>query len=81
MRDMVRKACGKADSSENQEAAHACFVMVLEPSPPTTYHGQESARGGHTGSYSSAMFKNSTIVCDLEKKEAYTVRVTCNNNK
>ena len=81
MRDMVRRACGKADSSENQEAAYACFVMVLEPSPPTTYHGQESARGGHTGSYSSAMFKNSTFVDDLEKKtphalshKAYTPR-------
>ena len=49
-RDMVRRACGKADSSENQEAAYACFDMVLEPSLPTIYHGQKSARGGHTGS-------------------------------
>jgi hypothetical protein len=59
---MLRRARGKAASSENLEIAYACFVMVLELFPPTTYHGQESARGGHTGSYSKAMFDISRIV-------------------
>ena len=63
----AEKGRGKAASSENREIAYACFVMVLEPFPPTTYHGQESARGGHTGSYSKAMFDMSRIVCELEK--------------
>ena len=67
---MLRRARGKAASSENREIAYACFVMVLEPFPPTTYHGQESARGGHTGSYSKAMFDMSRIVCELEKNSA-----------
>ena len=75
---MVGRACGKADSSENQEAAYACFVMILELSPPTTYHGQESARGGHTGSHSSAMFKKCRFDSELEKKhpiQLYTEKV------
>ena len=67
---MVKRARGKATSSEIREIAYACFVMVLDPSPPTTYHGQESARGGHTGSYSKAMFDMSRIVCELEKNSA-----------
>ena len=55
---------------KSRDRAYACFVMVLEPFPPTTYHGQESARGGHTGSYSKAMFDISRIVDDLEKNSA-----------
>ena len=71
---MLRRARGKAANSENLEIAYACFVMVLEPFPPTTYHGQESARGGHTGSYSKAMFDISRIVDELEKNSATVVR-------
>lgn len=56
--DMVRRARGKAASSENREMVYACFVMFLKLSPPTTYHGQESARGGHTGS---------NVKCDVRK--------------
>ena len=66
--DMVRRARGKAASADNREMVYACFVMFLKLSPPTAYHGQESARGGHTGSYSKRMFDKSTIHCELEKR-------------
>ncbi len=31
---------------ENSMAAYAVYVCTLKHSPPTTYHGQDSARGG-----------------------------------
>ena len=55
---MVTRASGKAASSENLLVAYACFVTILKHSPPAIYHGQDSARGGHTGSILGAMFKS-----------------------
>ena len=44
---------GLAPSSvalKSSRVTHACYVRILEYSPPTIYPGQDSAHGGHTGS-------------------------------
>ena len=50
-------ARAEATSSKNQVVAYGCYAMGLKPSPPTIYHGQGLAWGGHPGSYRSAMSK------------------------
>ena len=45
---------GLAPSSvalKSSRVTHACYVRILEYSPPTIYPGQDSAHGGHTGTF------------------------------
>ena len=34
-----------------RRVTHAYYVSILEYSPPTIYPGQDSAHGGHTGTF------------------------------
>ena len=47
---MVRLVYVEGDRSKIQSVAYAVYVCTLKHSPPTTYHGQDSAHDGHTDS-------------------------------
>ena len=42
-------AYSEAASSKSEDVTYACYVSILKDSPPTIYHGQDSARFGRRG--------------------------------